>query len=84
MGKTTVQVMSQVEWQMGLQVSRGTMESNAGMRSVMRSLRVEEGKEVANIPGRGVVAELAYSVKRGMWVEVEMGIEFMERGRESV
>jgi GNAT superfamily N-acetyltransferase len=79
LGKLTVQVLSQLCWSMGLRASMGTMNSNAPMRGVMRSLGAEERVEITELPGRGIVAELAYTVNEGDWEEIGMNVAFVNR-----
>jgi len=72
-------VLAQVCWEMGFEPGLGTMNANEGMRGTMRSLGCLERASVTELPGRGVVSELAYTIVRGAWEEVQIVYDFKER-----
>lgn len=55
-------------------VTAGTMKVNAPMRGVMRSLGVEEAEELIVVEGRGVLAELSFTVERRKWKDVDLDV----------
>ena len=75
-GKDGMRVLTQLGFELGMKISSGTMKINGPMRGVMRSLGVEEVEKIVSIPGRGVVAELEYTVERDRWRNVDMRVEF--------
>jgi RimJ/RimL family protein N-acetyltransferase len=77
-GKLAMAVLIQLGFAFGLQLEPGTMKANGPMRGVMASLGVAEEEELVVIPGRGVVAEVVYRVRRERWREVEMRVVFDE------
>ena len=83
-GKTAMAVLVQIGFDFGLPISTGTMKANAGMRALMASLGVAEEEKLVTAPGRGVLAEVVYGIKRENWKGVEMKLEFSEEeNRES-
>lgn len=77
-GKTTIAVLAQIAFDFGLPVTSGTMKANAPMRAVMASLGVPEEEKLVTAPGRGVLAEVEYSISKENWAGIEMKIEFDE------
>lgn len=73
-------VLAQLCFDMGMGVSLGTMNANGPMRGVMKSLGVEEKVEITELPGRGIVSELAYRIKKQDWEDFKLDIEFEEVG----
>lgn len=78
-GKLTVRVLAQLCFDLGLRAGAGTMKANMSMRGLMASLGVNENEHVVELPGRGVVAELGYTIEVERWQRVDMNIEFEER-----
>ena len=54
------------------------MKANAPMRGIMSSLGIEEIEKIVDIPGRGVVAEIEWELKREEWKTIDMNVEFGE------
>jgi RimJ/RimL family protein N-acetyltransferase len=75
-GKDGMRVLTQMGFELGMKISSGTMKANEPMRGVMRSLGVDEVEKVVSLPGRGLVAELDYTVGRDKWKDVDMKVEF--------
>lgn len=79
-GKASIQVFTQLGFDLGLKISTGTMKANAPMRGIMKSLRIEEVEKIVEIPGRGVVAEVEYNLERAKWKDIDMKVEFGQPG----
>ncbi|KAG0650332.1 hypothetical protein D0Z07_3235 [Hyphodiscus hymeniophilus] len=77
-GKLGIQVFTQLGFELGLEINTGTMKANGPMRGIMKSLGIEEIEKVVEIPGRGVVAEIEWELKREDWKSIDMKIEFGE------
>lgn len=75
-GKDGMRVLTQMGFELGMKISSGTMKANEPMRGVMKSLGVDEVEKMVILPGRGVVAELDYTVEREKWKDVDMKVEF--------
>jgi RimJ/RimL family protein N-acetyltransferase len=75
-GKASIQVFTQLGFELGLEISSGTMKANAPMRGIMKSLGIEEIDKIVEIPGRGVVAEVEYNLERAKWKDLDMEIAF--------
>ena len=75
-GKASIQVFTQLGFELGKEISTGTMKANAAMRGIMKSLGIEEIEKVVDIPGRGVVAEIEGELERMKWRSIPMNIQF--------
>jgi RimJ/RimL family protein N-acetyltransferase len=75
-GKTALIVLVQIAFDFGVPVDSGTMKANVPMRALMASLGVPEKEKAVTAPGRGVLAEVVYDIRREKWKEVEMKVEF--------
>lgn len=72
-------MLAQICFQVGLGAVSGTMKVNAPMRGVMKSLGVAEKEEITDLPGRGIVSELAYSIEQDKWIDIGMNVDFEGR-----
>jgi RimJ/RimL family protein N-acetyltransferase len=79
-GKAGIQVLTQLGFELGMHISLGTMKANAPMRGIMKSLGIEEEEKIIEIPGRGVVAEVEYTIERAQWADIDIKVEFGESG----
>ncbi|KAE8447143.1 hypothetical protein EG329_011127 [Mollisiaceae sp. DMI_Dod_QoI] len=72
-GKVSTRVLIQLAFEIGKssKVEAGTMKANMAFRGVMRSLGVEEEEKLVVVEGRGVLAELSYTIEREKWKDVE-------------
>ena len=77
-GKASIQVLTQLGFALGEEISVGTMKANAPMRGIMSSLGIEETEKIVDIPGRGVVAEIEWELKSEEWKTIDMNVEFGE------
>lgn len=77
-GKASIQVFTQLGFELGLKISSGTMKANAPMRGIMKSLGIEEVEKIVELPGRGVVAELDYAIDHEKWKDIDMKVVFGE------
>jgi RimJ/RimL family protein N-acetyltransferase len=60
-------------------ISVGTMKANKPMRALATSLGFEEREEIVDIPGKGVIAEVVFSIdnaKWRAWKDYEINVEF--------
>ncbi|THV51281.1 hypothetical protein BGAL_0116g00130 [Botrytis galanthina] len=78
LGKLTASVLTQLTLSFGLQAVAGTMRDNEPMRSTLRNLGFVEEEKIIEIEGRGIVAELSYTLLREAWKDIEMSVEFEE------
>jgi RimJ/RimL family protein N-acetyltransferase len=77
-GKAGIQVLTQLGFEIGENISTGTMKANAPMRGIMKSLGIEEIENIVEIPRRGVVAEIEWEIERAKWKSIDMKVEFGE------
>ena len=75
-GKIAMSVLIQIGFEFPIPISAGTMKTNVAMRALMKSLRVPEEEKLVTAPGRGVLAEVVYSIQREDWKVLEMKVEF--------
>jgi RimJ/RimL family protein N-acetyltransferase len=72
LGKLSVTVLAQICFDCGMSPTAGTMKSNQAMRAVMASVGAAEKEQIVDIPGRGIVAELGYSIERETWKDIDI------------
>lgn len=77
-GKLSTAVMITLAFKIGKEdnVEAGTMKANAAMRGVMRSLGIEEKEKLVVVEGRGVLAELSYTIERSKWKDIGLDVNW--------
>lgn len=77
-GKLSMQAVIQLAHNMGIErLEAGTMKVNKPMRALMASLKIPGKDEIKESPGRGVVAEIIYTIPRTVdWEDIDLQIEF--------
>ncbi|KUJ07162.1 uncharacterized protein LY89DRAFT_702552 [Mollisia scopiformis] len=79
LGRLCTAVLVQLGFEVGEKgVEAGTMKVNGGFRGVMRSLGVVEEEKLVVAEGRGILAELSYTVDREKWRDVELDVVWGE------
>jgi RimJ/RimL family protein N-acetyltransferase len=80
LGKAIMQVLLRLSNEIDASViSVGTMKANNLMCALAKSLGFEEREEIVDIPGRGVIAEVLFSIDHAKWrdwKDYEINIEF--------
>jgi RimJ/RimL family protein N-acetyltransferase len=77
-GKLSMQVLIQLAHNMGIErLEAGTMKANQPMRALMASLKIPGRDEIKKAPGRGVLAEILYTIPKTVdWEDIDLHVEF--------
>ncbi|KAI9746674.1 MAG: hypothetical protein M1818_000388 [Claussenomyces sp. TS43310] len=71
----SMQVFIQIAFELFLTVHAGTMKLNTPMLALATRLGLNGIDEVVDLPGRGIVAEVTYDIKREDWKYIDMKVE---------
>jgi RimJ/RimL family protein N-acetyltransferase len=80
LGKAMMKVLLRLSNEIDASViSVGTMKANKPMRALATRLGFEEREKIVDFPGRGVIAEVLFSIDHAKWREwkkFEINVEF--------